>query len=114
MDDLGVVIRVSPAQRFRRRGGNAEDRRVEPLLSDRAVADHPHPRRGGGGELVEAVVTAEDQRRDATPGEDPGDDPGYPRVRDAHRLSARSRRVRQRSEEVERGRNAGSRRGTAA
>ena len=34
MDNLGVVVRVPSAQRFRRRGGNAEGRRVEPLLTD--------------------------------------------------------------------------------
>ena len=42
---------------------------------DLAVADHPHRRRGRGGQLVEAVVPPEDQRPSTARGQHPGHAP---------------------------------------
>ena len=49
-------------------------------LGDRAVAHPPHGRGRGQGELVEAVVAAEDGCRAAAAGEDPGHERGHPGV----------------------------------
>ena len=75
--------------------------RVE--LGDRAVAHPPHRRGRGEGELVEAVVTAEDGCRAAAAREDPGDERGDPGVGHPDGGVGGLRRVGQRAERVERG-----------
>ena len=68
---------------------------------DLAVADHPHRRRRRGGELVEAVVPAEDQRPGAARRPAPGQHRRHPGVGAADRGGHRPGRVGQRAEEVE-------------
>ena len=56
--------------------------------ADRAVVHDPDRRRAGRGQLVEAVVAVEHQRRAAAAGQHAGQDRAHPRVRDADRLAA--------------------------
>ena len=105
--DLRVVRRVGAAQRLHRHQLEADVPRVEGLLAHRAVPDHPHPRGRGRGQLVQAVVAAEDQRgasraRRSTPAR-----MGAIRgVGDTGGLRPHLGRVGQRAEEVEGGADA--------
>ncbi len=76
--------------------------RVEGLLGDLAVADDPHPGGGRGGQLVQAVVTAEHQRRRAALGQYTGDQSRHPGVEAADRRGGHLGGVGQRAEQVER------------
>ena len=61
--------------------GDAERGRVDRGLGDLAAVHPPQPRGGRRGQLVEAVVAAEDPGVDAAPGEDAGHHRRHPRRR---------------------------------
>ena len=87
--------------------------RVKRLLDDRAARHDPHPRGRGDRELVEAVVAPEHQAVVAPFREHAGHERSHARVGAADRDGRRRRGIRQRAEEVERGRDAEGRpRGT--
>ena len=65
MDDRGVVGGVAAEQVVDVGERDAEIARVEVVLVDVAAADLPQAAVAGGGELVEPVVAAEDERRGA-------------------------------------------------
>src|SRR5690606_22684530 len=100
---LRVEGHVAAAQGAHLGAGDAEHRRVEGGLRGGALVDHPHGGGGGDGELVEPVVAAEDQRRDAALGEDPGQHREHARIVHADRLRGGAGRVGERPEEVEDG-----------
>ena len=105
LEDSGVERRVAPGQRGRLGLLEPESLRIELVVGDLAggwVA-HPDPRRRGGGDLVESVVTAEDQRIGAPGGENTGHDRRHPGLGHADGHRVRTGRVHQGPEEVERG-----------
>src|SRR5690606_12891864 len=83
--------------------GDAEVGRVEAGAGDSAPADHVHGGGPGGGQLVQAVVAAEDQAGRASYGQDTGDDLGHRPVVDADRGGGGQGRVGQGRQEVEHG-----------
>ena len=78
-----------------RAAGSTDRRRHDP------VVHQPDLRRGGRGQLVEPVVTAEDPRVDAAAGQHAGHDRRHPRVGTADRLGGGLDRVGERAEHVE-------------
>src|SRR5262249_56293259 len=77
---------------------------VEPGLVNLPVAHYPDGGRPRGGQLVEPVVTVEDEGRAASAGQHARKHRTHPRVSDADSQSLRPGRIRDRTEEVEHGR----------
>ena len=101
VEDPGVVRRIAAEQLVDVGEPDAEIPRVEIVLVDVAETDFPHPAVAGGGELVQTVIAAEHERRGAAGAEDAGDQRHAVEVGDAHGVGLGTRRVAQRTEEVE-------------
>ncbi len=104
--DVGVVGRVASAQVLGRRARDAERGGIDGELGDLSPVDAPHGRGGRRGELVEAVVAAEHPGVDAALGQDARHHRRHPLVGAPDGLSLRTGRVGERTEDVERRRDA--------
>src|SRR5690606_4675285 len=88
------------------RGGDPEVTRVDVKLVHVAVRDLPDTAVSRRGQLVEAILTTEDEGGRAARAEHTRNDRHNVNRCDAHGVRFRTRRVDERTEEVENGRNA--------
>jgi hypothetical protein len=96
------VLGVAATEVFGTRGRDPEHVGVDLRGSDDAAVHGPDVRGRGRGQLVQPVVTAEDPRIGAPPGQHAGHDRRHPGIGTADGLGRRLHRVGERTQDVER------------